>query len=269
MKPQIFLPIVVLALLLVSACAPSAVPSNFPTVQTGQATQVVVPTAEELAKPTMRPSLTPKPTALAPETVVVNWQRSGGIAGYCDDLAIQFNGVVTLGTCQRPEKFSAQLSPENLALVQGWVQKFQSFHDTESDRATADGMTIKLDFVGLGVAQAGEADRQVLSRLASALVANSQAAPAGGGGYPEVVSKAREALAASLSLKVDQIEVLKVEPVDWPDACLGISNPEVMCAMMITPGYRVILRANGSDYEYHTDARSTVILVSLRPALNP
>jgi hypothetical protein len=68
---------------------------------------------------------------------------------------------------------------------------------------------------------------------------------------------------------VSQIEILVVEPVDWPDSCLGVASPGVACAQMITPGYRVILRANGSDYEYHTDAQDNFVMASLRPSLNP
>lgn len=93
--------------------------------------------------------------------------------------------------------------------------------------------------------------------------------PLSGGEYPEAVFNARKALASKTGFSVDQITVINFEPVDWPDTCLGVSTPGIMCAMMITPGYRVILRANSSDYEYHTDARDTVILANLRPAINP
>jgi hypothetical protein len=93
--------------------------------------------------------------------------------------------------------------------------------------------------------------------------------PVSGGDYPEVVLKARDALASKLGISVDQITVVNIEPVEWRDGCLGVSNPRMMCTMMITPGYRVILRADGSDYEYHTDSRSAVVLASLQPSVAP
>ena len=47
--------------------------------------------------------------------------------------------------------------------------------------------------------------------------------------------------------------------VDWPDGCLGVQTPGVMCTMVITPGYRVILEADGKQYEYHTNASGDVV----------
>lgn len=93
--------------------------------------------------------------------------------------------------------------------------------------------------------------------------------PVSDGSYPTVVLKARDDLASTMNVSAQKIEVLKIEPVGWPDACLGVSKPGVMCAAVITPGYRVILRANNFDYEYHTDAKSTVVLASVQPGIIP
>jgi hypothetical protein len=68
-------------------------------------------------------------------------------------------------------------------------------------------------------------------------------------------------LAARLDLKEDAITVKSAERVDWPDACLGISQPDVACAEVITPGYRISLEANGGTSEYHTDGGSRAVLV--------
>jgi len=68
-------------------------------------------------------------------------------------------------------------------------------------------------------------------------------------------------LAARLNVTEDAIAVASAERVDWPDACLGISQPDVACAEVITPGYRIILEANGGTYEYHTDGASRAVLV--------
>jgi hypothetical protein len=43
-----------------------------------------------------------------------------------------------------------------------------------------------------------------------------------------------------------------VEPVDWPDACLGAARPDEACATVITQGYRVIVQRDASLIEYHT-----------------
>jgi hypothetical protein len=64
---------------------------------------------------------------------------------------------------------------------------------------------------------------------------------------------AQAALAEKLGLPASQIAIVSVEAVEWPDACLGAAGEGEMCAQVITPGYRVVLEANGKQYEVHTD----------------
>lgn len=71
---------------------------------------------------------------------------------------------------------------------------------------------------------------------------------------PQAAIAARKALADKLGIESELlINVVSVEEVEWPDSCLGISDPDVMCLQVITPGYRITLEANGRRYEYHTD----------------
>jgi hypothetical protein len=61
---------------------------------------------------------------------------------------------------------------------------------------------------------------------------------------------ARAWLVDQASGAVTDPEVVSVEPVDWSDACLGIERPGMMCAQVITPGFRITLRdADGSEHE--------------------
>jgi hypothetical protein len=57
----------------------------------------------------------------------------------------------------------------------------------------------------------------------------------------------------------DQITVKSIEFVEWPDSCLGITKRDIACAEIITPGFRVLLEANGQTYEYHTDGGSRAV----------
>jgi hypothetical protein len=70
---------------------------------------------------------------------------------------------------------------------------------------------------------------------------------------------AREALASQLNLPAAHITIVSTEPVEWRDGSLGCPKPGVMYLQVITPGYRVILEANGQRYEYHTDTRRQVV----------
>ncbi len=70
---------------------------------------------------------------------------------------------------------------------------------------------------------------------------------------PAAVEAARSKLAKQLGLSVSDIKVVYYDAVEWPDSCLGVQTPGVMCAMVVTPGYRIILEAQGKTYEYHSD----------------
>ena len=68
------------------------------------------------------------------------------------------------------------------------------------------------------------------------------------------------ALSKNLGLTPDQIKIASVEAVDWPDSCLGVTVEGVACSQVITPGFRVVLEANGKQVEYHTNQDGTVVV---------
>jgi hypothetical protein len=81
--------------------------------------------------------------------------------------------------------------------------------------------------------------------------------------YPNectATAAAKADLASRLGVAEDEINVEGVEFVEWPDSCLGVSQPDMVCAEVITPGYRIILEANGQTYEYHTDGGPQAVL---------
>jgi hypothetical protein len=52
----------------------------------------------------------------------------------------------------------------------------------------------------------------------------------------EIAGVVRQMVMQQLGVDADAVTVAAVEAVDWPDACLGVSRPDVMCAQVITPG---------------------------------
>jgi hypothetical protein len=64
---------------------------------------------------------------------------------------------------------------------------------------------------------------------------------------------AKADLAQKLDVSVEQIQLVTVEAVDWPDASLGCPEPGKMYAQMITPGYQITLLARGKEYTYHSN----------------
>ncbi len=87
--------------------------------------------------------------------------------------------------------------------------------------------------------------------------------------YPVEASQAVEAakmfFAQPLGLDVEDIQVLQVRAVEWPDDCLGIPNYGELCAESITPGYVIVLRYNAgggtSDSTLHTDADGSTLRI--------
>jgi hypothetical protein len=76
---------------------------------------------------------------------------------------------------------------------------------------------------------------------------------------PGPAARAREQLAVDLGLGPELVAVLNYEQVDWPDSCLGLAGPDEMCMQVITPGWLVLLAANGQTYEAHTDNTGDVV----------
>lgn len=71
--------------------------------------------------------------------------------------------------------------------------------------------------------------------------------------YSPVVDIAKKDLAHRLNISVEQVKLIKQEKVDWPDTSLGYPEEGMMYAQVITPGFRMILKAQDTLYEYHSD----------------
>jgi hypothetical protein len=76
---------------------------------------------------------------------------------------------------------------------------------------------------------------------------------------PGAVAAARQALAESLEIDVEEVTVLSFEPYQWPDGCLGLGRPDEMCLQVITPGYLVMLRVEDQIYEAHTNESGSAV----------
>ncbi len=76
------------------------------------------------------------------------------------------------------------------------------------------------------------------------------------------VDAAKQDLAKLLGIDVSKITLVSMEAVEWPDSCLGVVQQDVFCAQVITPGYRIILKAEGQSYEYHTNQNGSSLLLA-------
>jgi hypothetical protein len=76
---------------------------------------------------------------------------------------------------------------------------------------------------------------------------------------PVAVMAAEQDLSASLGVPVEEIQVVSYEQREWPDACLGLASEGEVCAQVITPGWQVVLRAQGEQYVFRTDEDGQVV----------
>jgi hypothetical protein len=85
----------------------------------------------------------------------------------------------------------------------------------------------------------------------------AETAPVQPGAYGEaaeaLVKMAQDDLAQRLGAPLDQISVVSVSEVVWPDGSLGCPQPGQVYTQATMPGYQIVLSYQGQEYVYHTD----------------
>jgi hypothetical protein len=94
----------------------------------------------------------------------------------------------------------------------------------------------------------------------------AEAAQTGGSQGVKPLAGSETALAAAMAdlakqqnLTPDQIILLSMEATEWGDTSLGCPQEGMMYAQVITPGFLMILEAQGQQYTYHTDQKTNVV----------
>ena len=65
--------------------------------------------------------------------------------------------------------------------------------------------------------------------------------------------------AATAGVDPEDVRLVTVEPVEWPDASLGCPEPGGFYAQVVTAGYRIVLDVGGVEVVYHTDEGTVVV----------
>jgi hypothetical protein len=115
---------------------------------------------------------------------VLVWERTGGIAGFCDQVVIGRTGTAIAYDCSTgTSKMISRLAlqPDELAELYTWMDRHEPFYwESDTNGAVADAMDVTIDFKGAGVepltaARSGEllafVDR-VVDRLMTATTEN-------------------------------------------------------------------------------------------------
>lgn len=97
--------------------------------------------------------------------LAMTWRREGGIAGFCDELAVYRSGqapAVSCRTSPASDVGARWLSSPQLGQLFGWFDGLASFQFAQKDPATADAMSVDLSFNGAGQATALAAEQQAM-----------------------------------------------------------------------------------------------------------
>ena len=71
---------------------------------------------------------------------------------------------------------------------------------------------------------------------------------------------AMQALSEKYNIPIDQIQLVSTEAMTWENGCLGVVIPGVLCTKGPVEGFRIVLEANGQQYEFHTDQDGTNVV---------
>lgn len=76
----------------------------------------------------------------------------------------------------------------------------------------------------------------------------------------QLVQRLKLDLATQINVDISQIETEKVEAVTWPDTSLGCPQPGILYSQILVDGYRVTLKANSAEFDYHTQGTEEFVL---------
>jgi hypothetical protein len=101
-----------------------------------------------------------------------------------------------------------------------------------------------------GTAQPPDAEETAVDPSPSSSPSSSPSPPPSSA--PADAVRAAEDLAATLDVAVDEVEVVSTEEVTWRDGSRGCAKPGEMYTQALVDGLRIMLRAGGRTYEYHS-----------------
>ncbi|MEP0805902.1 MAG: hypothetical protein HRF47_10445 [Chloroflexota bacterium] len=69
-------------------------------------------------------------------------------------------------------------------------------------------------------------------------------------------------LSQTLNLPADQLTILSTEAVTWSNGCLDVERPGMMCTQALVEGYRIIVEADGREYEVRTNETGSMTVIA-------
>ena len=126
------------------------------------------------AIPTMTFPTPEKPTEL-PDGALLAWERTGGIAGFCDTVTVNASYEAVVADCRGEFETPFALTETQRAQLDGWLDAYQPISYIQADPPVPDAMGLALSLAGRGNEPADGAAVQDILRFASDLAAQAAA----------------------------------------------------------------------------------------------
>ena len=88
---------------------------------------------------------------------------------------------------------------------------------------------------------------------------NPTTTPGGEGVPPAIIAGAVNDAAARAGVDPAAVTVVSAEAVTWPNGAAGCPKPDFMYTDVLTPGYRVVVEAGGTTYDYRGSQKSGAV----------
>ena len=114
-------------------------------------------------------------TRIQPATLALTWKREGGIAGFCDSMAVFLSGEIIGSQCKsQPDAttgtFASLLSASDRKQFDTWITKFDEVTlDASDPKGVSDRMEASLVLYGLGSGKPVKAEQQAIFSWAQKL----------------------------------------------------------------------------------------------------
>jgi heat shock protein HslJ len=83
---------------------------------------------------------------------------------------------------------------------------------------------------------------------------------------PDAAAEAERRLAQALGVTPNQVRLVSAQQAEWQDSCLGLGQPNEVCAQVITPGWRLMFEVGGEQHEVRTDETGANVRLALEVA---
>jgi hypothetical protein len=103
---------------------------------------------------------------------MLTWHREGGVAGYCDDLIVDADGLAHVLSCkggQTKELKTYQLSSNELGQLEKWIAQFKGFAVHSGDPAVTDAIQTTTVLNGQGTTETSPIVQQSITVFATGL----------------------------------------------------------------------------------------------------